>query len=341
MFAQKDKSLADRDWSAKDIGFTIAPNINAVFRVGTDEELEQVVHAMCELDYTVYNKRKKQEVHITEEGVLRAKNVRNRQKKSEEKILEGIRERIKEKGSDKYKVLIVNSTGIIEETGMNGLVAIKLANEYKKPTLVMKKSEGKLKGSGRNFNNSPIESFNELLTEYGVQCEGHDNAFGVTMGLDTAMTIQSDLEERLKEVDLNSSKYEVDFEWQSEIDTNVIVELGNHSNIWCNGIDEPLIHIKDFIIDKDDIRFMGKTGRSIKIEINGVDTVKFNLSEMEIHQLTSTNSEAVKLNLVCSASINTFNGMDKPQLIIQDFTVEEAENELNNIESTDLSDLPF
>ena len=341
MFATKDKSLADRDWTAKDVGFSIAPNINAVFRVGTDEELEQVVHAMCNFDYTVFNKRKKQEVHITEEGVLRAKSVRNRQKKTEEKVLEQIHERIREKGSNDYKVLLVNSTGIIEDAGINGLVAIKLANQYKKPTLVMKVTEDKLRGSGRNFNNSPVESFNDLLSEFGVQCEGHDNAFGVTMDLDIAMDIQEKLEDRLKDVDLNNSKYEVDFEWYGHVDSDVIVELGNHSNLWCNGIDEPLIHIKEYIVNKSDIRFMGKTGRSIKIEVDGVDAVKFNMSEMEIHELTSIDSDTISLNLVCTATINTFNGMDKPQMIIQDFTVKKAEEVELDVHKADLKSLPF
>lgn len=341
MFATKDKSLAGRDWTAKDVGFSIAPNINAVFRVGTDEELEQVVHAMCNFDYTVFNKRKKQDVHITEEGVLRAKSVRNRQKKTEEKVLEQIHERIREKGSNDYKVLLVNSTGIIEDAGINGLVAIKLANQYKKPTLVMKVTEDKLRGSGRNFNNSPIESFNDLLSEFGVQCEGHDNAFGVTMDIDVAMNIQEKLEERLKDVDLNNSKYEVDFEWYGHVDSDVIVELGNHSNLWCNGIDEPLIHIKEYIINKSDIRFMGKTGRSIKIEVDGVDAVKFNMSEMEIHELTSIDSDTISLNLVCTATINTFNGMDKPQMIIQDFTVKKAEEVELDVHKADLKSLPF
>ena len=48
-------------------------------------------------------------------------------------------------------MLLVNSTGIIEDAGINGLVAIKLANQYKKPTLVMKVTEDKLRGSGRNL----------------------------------------------------------------------------------------------------------------------------------------------------------------------------------------------
>lgn len=340
MFRIKDKSLADRNLSAKDIGFSVAPLINAVFRMGTPEEVELLMEGVCEFDKTVFNTRKKMDISIVESAYLKSKSVKARQKKTEEKVLEAINDRIKLMGANDYKVLLVNSTDIIEDNGINGLVAIKLANEYKKPVLVMKVVGDELKGSGRNFNNSPIDSLKDLLESTGkFTCQGHDNAFGVSINIEDAMAIQQELEDLLKEVDLNNATHEVDFEWNGYADTDTIITLANNADIWCNGIDEPLIHIKDKVINKDDIRFMGKTGRSIKIDIQGVDCVKFNLHESEIHELTTVDSKFVKLNLVCTATVNNFNGMEKPQLIIKDFTVESVEGKLNTKLSLDA--LPF
>lgn len=127
------------DLNAKDIGFNVAPTINAVFRMGTQDELTQVIHGMCEFDYTIHNKRKKMDLHISEEAYLRAMAVKRRQKKQENEVLDKIKERIKEKGSDKHKILIVNSTGIVENNGLNGLIAMKLAREYGRPVLMVKR----------------------------------------------------------------------------------------------------------------------------------------------------------------------------------------------------------
>ncbi|MEB7385055.1 hypothetical protein [Staphylococcus xylosus] len=66
------------DLNAKDIGFNVAPIINSMFRMGAEEELTQVIHGMCEFDYTVHNKRKKMDLHITEEPYIRAMAVKRR-----------------------------------------------------------------------------------------------------------------------------------------------------------------------------------------------------------------------------------------------------------------------
>lgn len=316
--------------TAKDVGFSIAPAFNSVFRMGTQEELRQIVDGMCDLDYTIYNSRKKMEQSIIDEAYLRTQSVRNRQKKAVDSALEKIMERIKEKGSDKHKIIIVNSTGIVEDSGLNGLIATKLVSEFKKPVLIVKVVGDELKGSARNLNNCPIESLNDLLTSTGkFVCSGHDNAFGVSFKLEDAMTIQQELDELLKDVNFNDAKYEVDFEWNGYVDVPTILELGKHSDIWCNGIDEPLICIKEKIINKKDIQFIGARGSTMKIEVDGISCVKFFMSEAEKTHIVDSLSDLVSIDLVCTASINTFKGMNLPQLMIEAY-------EINNVDSPEM-----
>ncbi len=329
----------DRDLTAKDIGFNVAPMFNSVFRMGTEKELKQMIHGFCEMDYMIYNSRKEMEQSVTEEGYLRAMSVKRRQKKTEDSVMEQIIERIKEKQSDKYKILIVNSTDIIEDSGLNGLIAMKLVREYNKPVLMVKVVGDELKGSARNVPNCPIKSLNNFLTSTGkFECAGHDNAFGVSFKIEDAGTIQEELEDLLKDVDFNDTQYEVDFEWTSHVDTEVIYELVNHSHIWCNGIDEPLIHIKEKLINKNEINFIGATGSTMKVTIDGVDCIKFRLTDSEKHEI-ATSGSYIKLSLVCTASVNTYNGMDKPQLLIEDFEIEEAVFE--DVQGLSLDQLPF
>lgn len=337
---EKNNNLEDsRDLNAKDIGFNVAPIFNSVFRMGKPEELEQVIHGMCEFDYTLYNKRKKMDQHIIDEAYLRAQAVKRRQKKQEDEVMEKIIDRINAMESDKHKILIVNSTNIIEDNGLNGLVAMKLVREYKRPVLMVKIVGDELKGSARNLNNSPIESLNDFLTNTGkFDCKGHDNAFGVSFKLEDAMTIQSELDELLKDVNFEDIEYEADFRWSGYVDVDTINELGNNIDLWCNGIDEPLIHIQDKVIQKKNINFIGKTGRTMKLDIQGVDCLKFNVTESQKHEI-ATSSDLISIDLICTASINSYMGRNTPQLMIEDFEIKNADDHVINHLSID--SLPF
>lgn len=339
---EKNSNLsAHRDLTAKDIGFNVAPLFNSVFRMGKPEELEQVVHGMCEYDYTLYNSRKKIEQSIIKEGLLRAEAVKRRQKKQEDEVMSKIMERIEEKGSADNKVLIVNSTNIVSDAGLNGLIAMKLVREYKRPVLMVKIVGDKLKGSARNVNNSPIESLNKLLSSTGIfECAGHDNAFGVSFKMSDALLVNDILNELLKDIKFDSSEYEVDFQWEGNTDNQVIHEIASNSHIWCNGLDEPLIHLKDIKIKKSNIQFIGKSGSTMKVMIDGVSCIKFRMTESELYEI-STASEFIKMDLICKASINTFNGLDMPQLLIEDYSIEDYEHISEPSNMLDDSDLPF
>lgn len=337
---EKNNNLEDsRDLNAKDIGFNVAPIFNSVFRMGKPEELEQVIHGMCEFDYTLYNKRKKMEQHIIDEAYLRAQAVKRRQKKQEDEVMEKIIDRIKTMESDKHKILIVNSTNIIEDNGLNGLVAMKLVREYKRPVLMVKVVGDELKGSARNLNNSPIESLNDFLTSTGkFDCKGHDNAFGVSFKLEDAMTIQSELDVLLKDVNFEDIEYEADFRWNGYVDVDTINELGNNIDLWCNGIDEPLIHIQDKVIQKKNINFIGKTGRTMKLDIQGVDCLKFNVTESQKHEI-ATSGDLISIDLICTASINSYMGRNTPQLMIEDFEIKNADDHV--VKHLSIDSLPF
>lgn len=327
------------DLNAKDIGFNVAPTINAVFRMGTQDELTQVIHGMCEFDYTIHNKRKKMDLHISEEAYLRAMAVKRRQKKQENEVLDKIKERIKEKGSDKHKILIVNSTGIVENNGLNGLIAMKLAREYGRPVLMVKRIGEYFKGSGRNINNSPIPDLNKMLTDTGLfTCKGHANAFGVEFHVSDALEVLKAIESELIDVNLSDIEYEADFQWTNNLDSNIIHTLANNKDMWCNGIDEPLIHLKNILVRKENIKLIGKTGNTLKINVNGIDCVKFFLKEEQKNEIV-TAPDIMYFDLICTASVNSFRGMNTPQLMIEEYSISDAKDHVENYLCED--ELPF
>ncbi|HDK5720187.1 TPA: single-stranded DNA-binding protein, partial [Staphylococcus pseudintermedius] len=329
----------DTDLNATDIGFNVAPIFNSVFRLGKPEEVEQVIHGMCEFDYEIYNSRKKINQSIIEEAYLRAMSVKRRQKKQEDEVMKKIKERINEKGSDKFKILIVNASGIIEDNGLTGLVAMKLVREYNKPVLLVKQKGELFRGSARNLSNSPIKDLNKFLTDTGkFVCRGHANAFGVEFKLDDALEIQSLIESELINVDFDDVEYEVDFIWSNFVDMNAILDLAEQKDMWCNGIDEPLIYLKNIYMKKSDFNFIGKTGSTLKIQVQGVDCIKFRISEDEKSEIALA-EDTVYVDMVCTASVNSYKGRNTPQLLIQDFTIKSAQEKVDN--ALCLDDLPF
>ncbi|EJO7115367.1 single-stranded DNA-binding protein [Staphylococcus pseudintermedius] len=329
----------DTDLNATDIGFNVAPIFNSVFRLGKPEEVEQVIHGMCEFDYEIYNSRKKINQSIIEEAYLRAMSVKRRQKKQEDEVMEKIKERIDEKGSDKFKILIVNASGIIEDNGLTGLVAMKLVREYNKPVLLVKQKGELFRGSARNLSNSPIKDLNKFLTDTGkFVCRGHANAFGVEFKLDDALEIQSLIESELINVDFDDVEYEVDFIWSNFVDMNAILDLAEQKDMWCNSIDEPLIYLKNIYMKKSDFNFIGKTGNTLKLQVQGVDCIKFRISEDEKSEIALA-EDTVYIDMVCTASVNSYKGRNTPQLLIQDFTIKSAQEKVDN--ALCLDDLPF
>lgn len=337
---EKNGNLEENtDLNAKDIGFNVAPIFNAIFRMGQPNELEQVIHGICEFDYELYNSRKKMNQHIVEEAYLRAMAVKRRQKKQEDEVMDKIQAHIKEKGSDKYKILIVNSTDIVTESGINGLVAMKLVREYNRPVLMVKQVGGKFKGSARNLSNSPIENLNEFLTSTGYfTCKGHANAFGVEFDIENAMDILDMLEKELADVDFNDIEYTADFTWNNFIDSKAIHELSDYKDMWCNGIDEPLIHLKGIYMNKKDFKLIGKTGNTLKLSVQGIDCVKFRITEDEKREIAMAD-DTIYVEMVCTASVNTYKGMNTPQLLIEDFELTSAKEIVKQHISID--SLPF
>src|SRR5699024_4771568 len=142
----------------KNIGWDIAPYFNSMIRSGTQEDLQLVIDAVNGLDYEVYNTRLKDSFPVAVEAMRKTTSTRQRQSKIVKKAREEIQERIAEMGTDEHKVILVNATDIIEDPSITGLVATQIANDYKKPTLILKyyPEREEMSGSGRNFNDSPL-----------------------------------------------------------------------------------------------------------------------------------------------------------------------------------------
>lgn len=334
----------DKDITIKDVEYSVAPMINAITRQGKDDDLKVVVDALFAKNYTVYNNRIQRDTHITAEAYRRMNNARNRQNNQVSIAMEKLKQRIEEKKSHRNKVLFVNSTGVIENSGINGLVAIKLAEEYKRPTLVMSLQDEVFKGSARNFNNSPINDFKGEIEQTNLfdYALGHSGAFGVGVTLKNAVEAVKHLNSQLQDVDYDLTYY-TDLVYNRYPKAKDIQEIANNSHLWGQDIEEPTVYVHGVRVKKSDIRLLGKNGNTVKIDLGTCDGIKFKPTESEKRALTDAESDTIEINLVGKCSLNTYKGMNAPQIVITDFEVVElySDSPFHKIDEFNANDLPF
>jgi single-stranded-DNA-specific exonuclease len=313
----------------------IVPQVNAMIRSGDYDEKDLMFRAFIEQDETFkYKPRRKSKddpepEEIDEDIYTRAarlcSNAKGRQTKSKDKGSDKIDEVILKHGLDKNKIVFANVTGLLDEN-MTGMVAIKVAEKYNKPCLLLRKREdGTYAGSGRNIDNSPIESLKDFLTETGLFTfvTGHDNAFGAGISKDNIPLVIERINEMLKDVDF-SHCYEVDFILDvDDLDVAFVKAMDELKHIYGQGVKEGYVTIKNISIDKDKLELIGKEKTTWKFLLNDeVAFVKFKCKEDDVllSWITSWDeTESVTIDVIGKVSVNSFGSILTPQVIVQEY----------------------
>lgn len=162
--------IAGRDISkitAMDLAFYVCPRINAAGRMSTADKAVRLM--LCEDDVETARR-------IAEE--LNALNSKRRDE--EDKIMTDVRSRIdSDPMISRQRVIVMAGEGW--SSGMVGLAAGKLVEQYGKPTLLMAVNNGKAGGSMRSVDGFPahtmLEACGSVLTAHG----GHPGAGGCSL----------------------------------------------------------------------------------------------------------------------------------------------------------------
>ena len=346
------KALIEKQsYSMKDIvnitsvQFYVTPILNAMIRVGGAEDKDLLFRAFIETD-EVFKYKKRGEVEETDEDIYtRAArlcyNAKNRQGKDVQKGVDAIDEVIKEKEIYKDKVMFINVSDILGET-LTGLVAIKIAEKYNRPCLLLRRQKARedgslyYGGSCRNFDNSPIESLKDFLDSTGTFefVQGHDNAAGISIPRENVAKSIELCNERLVDVDFQKC-FNVDFDIESDdLSVAFIKAIDEMKDIFGQGIKEPLVHIKNIPVNSEDTSIMGKNLNSWKVIIgDGYAFVNFNVDvdkdPLLVRRNNATDEELDngvllgEMDIVGTVSINNYNGILTPQIIVKDYTFRE------------------
>lgn len=321
------------------VQFYVTPILNAMIRVGSAEDKDLLFRAFIETD-EVFKYKKRGETEESDEDIYtRAArlcyNAKNRQGKDVQKGVDAIDEIIKEKEIYKDKVMFINVSDILGET-LTGLVAIKIAEKYNRPCLLLRRQKARedgslyYGGSCRNFDNSPIESLKDFLdsTDTFEFVQGHDNAAGISIPRENVAKSIKLCNERLADIDFQKC-FNVDFDINaSDLSVGFIKAIDEMKDIFGQGIKEPLVHIKNIPIWSENFFVMGKNSNSWKvINDEGYAFVKFNVDveKDEVLQIYNSNLDREEeyslgnIDVVGTVSINNYNNILTPQIIIKDY----------------------
>jgi single-stranded-DNA-specific exonuclease len=179
------------------IGFTIAPLLNGVARMG---QLKLAIDILLEDDDKIAMKTRLKMFKLNE---LR----KEKQKEIVEQYMKNV--------DDSKKVLIVMDEQ--SSKGFNGIVAQQLSSKYKRPAIVGRIHNGVLSGSFRSYNGFKFKNFLQQF-DGEIEAMGHEGAGGIvikeeflplleqhiernmTSLEDTQPTIVYDLEMNVKEI---------------------------------------------------------------------------------------------------------------------------------------------
>ena len=311
------------------ITWYISPVINAVTRMGSMEDRELLFRAMIEQDEEFDYQKKNGDIikeNIYDRAARTAKNIKSKQDRQRDKIFDELKNQV----DLNDKIIFLESKDA--QHGLVGLSATKLADTFKRPTIIVKKinKDGEiiLSGSCRNYDNSPIPDLKDLILQTNAFefCSGHGNAAGLAIKPENIDKAKNSFAELLKTVDFDLPilcDFIIDID---DLTINFIQEIDQGKWIWGTGIKEPIIAIENMIIKRSDINVQGKNFDSIAFMIDDIKFVIFKLPETDSFLAWATSwdgdeEDELEMNVIVGMSINEYNGTYTPQCIIKEYEI--------------------
>lgn len=258
------------------IGFYVCPLMNSMIRLGEYEDKCYMFEALCNSDKMLDRKvRGKGVVNMTiQEYTLKACQSSNRkQKKLTEESATVLSEEISKFGLDKLPILVCNAKDNVDGNS-TGLIANRLADQYQRPCLLMRRKGNICKGSGRGSDKCEILNFNQWCTETGLftKVEGHPGAFGCEITFDNTNKLFSLLSTMEK---IDEPTYHVYNVYDSnQIHDQIIKNVAKYDYVWGNTVSSPLFLIKNIPCNKYNLYLLGAKQNKIEFTYHNIKFVK-------------------------------------------------------------------
>ena len=310
------------------IGFYVCPLINSLIRLGEFEDKRYMFEALINSDRMLERKvRGKGIVEMTiQEYVLKVCESSNRkQKKMTEESASILSEEIEKYGMDKLPILVCNARDDVDSNS-TGLIANRLADQYQRPCLLMRRKGDVCKGSGRGYEKCEIRDFNQWCKDTGLftKVDGHPGAFGCEIPFDNTNKLFQMLS-TMKKID-EPTYYVYNVYDASQLHDQIIKNVAKYDYIWGNTVTEPIFLIKNIPCNKYNINLIGSKQNKIEFTYHNIKFTKQTKgsSLVKLYKEILSVGDNVKFDIVGRFSIDTRNGKC-PQVIIEDMVFEKSD----------------
>lgn len=326
------------------VQYNITPVINGCIRIGSYEERDLLFRAFIKTDESFeYKKRatKDKPAEVIQESIYDraarlSKNAKSRQDKMRDKALKEIVENIGDPKDNTDKVIIVDVTDIIPPS-LTGVVSSRVTEYYNRPCLLLVRNEDRFGGSARNIDNSPIDSFKDIVNQTDIlNGQGHANAFGIlNFAVSDKDKANDKFNDMLKDVVYDSTFYVDDILDSEEVSVKDVIQFENTKYLIGQGIQDPMLAIENIRLNKNDISIFGKTEDTMSFYINDVKFIRFKCKDGDplydwINYAWLDNNSIV-ITIVGKPGINEHDGVRTPQITISDLEITEN----NTVEDDD------
>jgi single-stranded-DNA-specific exonuclease len=306
--------IADKKITPYEVGFMIAPRINAIGR------LEQAIDALRLL----CTKNEKQahdlahkigNVNIERQEMVE-KSVAEAKKMITKKYLQNKLPTTNYQLPTKLIILVSDHW----HEGIIGLIASKIAEEFFRPTLVLTKTDAGYKGSARSIPSFHITEFLRSLKKYIIDAGGHKQAAGFSLTKEQLPVFEKNAfklaNKLISDKDLER-KIEADLKIPiSMIDLNLVESL-SALEPYGIGNPRPVFYSEGILTGA---QLLGKTQKHLKLFVSDyqLPTTHYNLPSIEFLAFNSADkfkslSRGDKIQIVYTLDINEWNNTKKVQ----------------------------
>ena len=302
-YLMKDGKIFGKKITSIDIGYIIAPRLNAAGRI---KDAAMAVELLTTDDET------------TAKEIASELSEQNKQRQRiEAEIFEEVISKIeKESYIKKSSIMVV--AGKDWHQGVIGIVASKIVEKYNKPCILISVSDGIGKGSGRSIEGlnlfNAITYCQRVLEKFG----GHEMAVGLTLK-------EEKIHDFNKLINEYASTFSDECEYTQKINIDTKIELEeitlenarelNFLEPFGTDNPEPLFKLENAKIS--DISTVGSDNSHLKLKIEN-DSYKLDAIAFKKGDLAKVYKKSDVLDIVCTLDINSWNGSESVQLKVRD-----------------------
>ena len=312
------------------LSFSIIPIINAVSRIGDNENKDMIIKALYghwnEDETIIVNRRRKNKItgkfnKIDLEWSMYeyAHDTLNKIKAKQDKIVMNTKKAMAEHLYLGNLSIITVPKDLVEYRSTTGLIANKFVTENMTPTLVLvEDEEGHLSGSARGYEGA-MKDFRTWCLNTGLfdLAQGHDNAFGVEVSKDN---IDKLIKLSNKGFETEDTVYDVDKLYHNESNLEEVKTVNEVEHIFGGKVNHPNYGYEDLIVSR---KSMSQRGSVVTFYHKGLEFIAYKQEPGLIDDILQQAGfkQYFSLDLIGRPSKNEWTGRVKHQIVLQDFTI--------------------